>query len=196
MIENRHRGQPAERRVSKLPEMAELPDLAKIVASEKLGGLFSDTTPDASETKNGSVSNPVADEPGAAKDGWENLFPGCSPLIRLIDAEATERAYAVRRARYEFGDGRRLESVMQTLRSRGEFRRLAVVGNDWRQRLDDLEASFPTFWEVIDYLRVMYTLAEHGTGALRLDPILLNGPPGCGKSYFAECLGKCIGAGF
>lgn len=127
---------------------------------------------------------------------WSNGFAQHRPATRLLDGSHTEQMYASRRARFGPLEDRRLAAVMHTLRLRGEYRKLAVVGVDWRVRLDDLEACFPTFTNVIDYLRVMYSLAEHGTGAIRLDPILLNGPPGCGKSYFAERLGHFIGSGF
>ncbi|WP_151638080.1 ATP-binding protein [Noviherbaspirillum aerium] len=44
-------------------------------------------------------------------------------------------------------------------------------------------------------MEIMYALAEHRDHVVRFDPLLLNGPPGSGRSYFAECLAEFIGAG-
>ena len=55
--------------------------------------------------------------------------------------------------------------------------------------------EFANFSEVIAHVREQWTLARHArcAGAARIDPILLVGPPGVGKSHFATTLADRIG---
>lgn len=117
------------------------------------------------------------------------------PLWKIIDAETTEAAYVRQVGRHGFSEDRRLGAVMDVLRSRGEYRRLATIPTNWRDDLRNMERLFPNFLATIDYLRSMYTLAEHGDRVTRLDPMLLVGPPGCGKTYFAEYFARYVGTG-
>lgn len=196
MSESMHRGLTPPVWPGELAKMAELPDLADIVTRSDHGLGAPDVVVEAAEG-DGSPAKAFGENCGQeSKDSWNNLFAGYEPTLRILDGPCTEQMYARRRVPNGLFEERRLDALMQTLRSRGEYRKLAVVGANWRAQLDDLEANFPNFAEVIDYFRVMYVLAECGTGCIQLDPILLNGPPGCGKSYFAECIGRCIGAGF
>ncbi|HYC42985.1 MAG TPA: AAA family ATPase [Noviherbaspirillum sp.] len=127
---------------------------------------------------------------------WPQPSPASSGAVhKPLDAQATEIRYQQRMKQATGPDERRLAMLMQTLRPRGEYRKLAQIHTEWRSQLQELEARFPNFIEVIEYLRGMYTLAEHGDGVARLDPMLLNGPPGCGKSMFAEAFGRHIGSG-
>ena len=55
--------------------------------------------------------------------------------------------------------------------------------------------QFANFQEVIAHVRQQWTLARHArcAGAARIDPILLVGTPGVGKSYFAAAIADRIG---
>lgn len=55
--------------------------------------------------------------------------------------------------------------------------------------------EFANFSEVLAHLRVQWTLARraHRASEGRIDPILLLGPPGVGKSYFAASIADLIG---
>ena len=55
--------------------------------------------------------------------------------------------------------------------------------------------EFANFAEVIAHVREQWTLARHARCAreARIDPVLLVGPPGVGKSYFAAAIAHRIG---
>lgn len=82
------------------------------------------------------------------------------------------------------------------LTERGGERRLRGLSPAWRIALDALEGRFPHFAKVVDYLRVCFALAEANGAIPRLEPILLAGGPGVGKSFFAQHLAELLGAGF
>lgn len=134
---------------------------------------------------------------------WVACDPEWSgPVLKIIDGNATEAAYKKRQngphgQNLPFNnDERRAGHIVTVLRSRGEYRKLQPIHGYWREMLDELEASFPNFAEVVDYLRAMYALAEKADGVPRLTPMLLNGEPGSGKSYFAEQFAKAYGSGY
>jgi predicted phosphodiesterase len=92
---------------------------------------------------------------------------------------------------------RRNRTVLKLLsEAGGRVRRLRRLPDGWRANLDSLERSFPNFANVISHVRAMGALAELGDGVVRLDAIVLDGPPGTGKSTFAEGLGEAISGSF
>lgn len=127
---------------------------------------------------------------------WIQAFPDWSgPVQKILNWKTAEKGYANRAARAAPQEMRRLAAVMELIRSRGEYRKLAAISSDWRDRLVELEEDFPNFSAVIDYLRGAYALAECGNGVPMLSPILLNGPPGVGKSIFARRFAEHFGSG-
>lgn len=119
------------------------------------------------------------------------------PILKVLSAEDVNRDAAAVDARLQDADEKRRKSAWHKLvASRGEYRKLAPLPEDWRERLDELEGTCPNFAEVIDYLRAMCALAELSDGVLHLDPMLFDGPPGVGKSLFAERMTRFLGSGF
>lgn len=92
---------------------------------------------------------------------------------------------------------KRNTAVLATLRrTNGRFRRLRRLPDAWRTDIDTLERAFPNFGEVLGHVRAMGALAELHDGVIKLDPMLLDGTPGTGKSTFAEQLAKIVAGGF
>jgi SpoVK/Ycf46/Vps4 family AAA+-type ATPase len=56
---------------------------------------------------------------------------------------------------------------------------------------DKLEQKFPNFKEVVRYYKAQFRLLEE-TNKIRINPILLVGPPGIGKSQFTKALTEAI----
>lgn len=128
---------------------------------------------------------------------WKDALNGWNgPVLRLIDAEATEAAAALRRGQDSYDWTRRVDRLLAELRQRGSLRKLQMISLEWRAELARLEKRFPAFREVINYLRSACALAAHRDGAPHLLPILLCGDAGCGKSYFAETLAHWFGSGY
>jgi len=119
------------------------------------------------------------------------------PTLKLFSWEALEQDRATMETLGQDSDDRQRKSAIhERLLQRGEYRRLARLPADWRTQLDEIEALFPNFAAVVDYLRAMFAVAELGETSPHLDPLLFNGPSGVGKSLFAERLGDFFGSGY
>ncbi|WP_334188709.1 AAA family ATPase [Noviherbaspirillum sp.] len=151
---------------------------------------------DESASDKDSETNTHQTEP-ALKE-WQNpLHDHAGPVHKLFDGASVD-AFSKRLCNlYRDSDSRdRTKSLIKELRSRGEYRKLGAIPDGWHGMLDQMTVMFPNFGEVISYLRAMFTLSSYGDGVPRLDPLLLNGPPGVGKTYFAESFAKALGVGF
>ena len=102
------------------------------------------------------------------------------------------------RARLDWARGLRPEAAANVLRALekaaalGSRRRIAVPGSS--KAFDELRAGFPNFSHVCDYVWRRAVLAgSAGVCAYRIPPILLNGPPGVGKTEFARRLAQWVG---
>lgn len=112
-------------------------------------------------------------------------------------------------ALYDKQDVARVWSQMSSEESNASLRRLLSqldAGSSLRaltqvpdlQRLTDLEARFPHFDAVLAFVRQSLALASMGAPgkAVAIPPLLLRGPPGTGKSYFAQQLALALGCAY
>lgn len=69
---------------------------------------------------------------------------------------------------------------------------LAAVPANVASRLARLKNEMPNFEVAIDTILPLLQLQRAGDRAIRLPPLLLDGPPGVGKSYFAQRLAETL----
>lgn len=86
----------------------------------------------------------------------------------------------------------RIQNLVKNVKDRGCFRQLATLPENWQSELDALESGFPNFAEYVDNLRCQMALASIGDGIIRLLPVILNGPPGIGKSEILSRLANLL----
>lgn len=128
-------------------------------------------------------------------NGWNDLVSD-GPVHKLIDRSSAESAMEQRMAAEVTHHGKgAIFRLLDRLRKRGEYRKLQTIPDAWRSDLADFETRFGNMWEVIDYLRVAFALAEHGDRVPRLAPLLLVGGPGAGKTYFSSTFARWFGSG-
>ena len=87
------------------------------------------------------------------------------------------------------------EKLLDLLAEVGGTRRLAVPGHGWEAELVKLADDMPNFQAVIRYIRNEIVLANEAKIVPRIAAILLAGPPGVGKTLFAERVAKLFGSG-
>lgn len=87
---------------------------------------------------------------------------------------------------------RLIEPYYKAMKELGPERYFAIVSETWREDLDAMELDFPNFVEVIGFVRQQFALAAAGDGRVYFPPLLLNGPAGVGKTFFAKTLANLI----
>lgn len=122
---------------------------------------------------------------------------GMQNRLRLIDIQAARQLLSVAISGTVDSDARnRLCDLMRHLATKGEYRVLSKVPSDWKSRIDRMSKEFPNFREPLSYLRAMLAFSQARDGTIHFDPILFNGPPGVGKTYFCRSLSKILGNEF
>lgn len=134
------------------------------------------------------VREPREEELGLASAD-ESESPGPTrPLFRPEDL--AERLARARGLRQDTQAG--LVPELERAAKAGAMRRVGVPGSS--VEFQELRNQFPNFREVLDFVWKRALLAGTVAGAeFRLPPLLLDGPPGCGKTAFAERLSRWLG---
>lgn len=86
----------------------------------------------------------------------------------------------------------RLKATLARLLETGTVRPYVVPGTAWQGHLDKMRETFPNFLTAIDEaLEPSFAIAA-ASGRCRPAPLLLVGPPGVGKTYFASMIGSVL----
>lgn len=123
-----------------------------------------------------------------------DVHPGGPVSLPLFDeARLHERLEAIRGLN---GDNQQaLQKAYIRLQHTGPLRPVAQAPKP--EVLDDLLSSFPNFSEVTRCVQEQLILCRlSADAALQLPPILLDGPPGVGKTAYSQALAKQLGVGF
>ncbi|GGE82127.1 AAA family ATPase [Massilia psychrophila] len=144
---------------------------------------------------------PALDDGGLSKAVSAYPFPlppsPISEFIQIYEQEAVHHRYSrIESLTGDRDERTKIKERLNTLRHNGEYRRLAKIPTSWRSTLNSLEIDHPNFTPVIEYLRGVFAIAERCDGVPVFGNIIIDGPPGCGKTYFSKKLAQCLGTEF
>lgn len=107
--------------------------------------------------------------------------------IQLFDHIEVQKAIEA-----ESSTSARRDTLSRLLKS-GKHRRLAIASPDMMNTLDALQRRQPNCGDVIDSIRRQVALSLLADSrVLRWPPLLLDGPPGIGKTHFARTLAEAL----
>lgn len=87
----------------------------------------------------------------------------------------------------------RVRGVVNKLRAAEGTKPLALVPDNWQERLQRFEGDFPNFAEFVEFLRDRFALSDIGDGSIDIPPVLFDGPPGIGKTEVVLSVAALIG---
>jgi len=87
-------------------------------------------------------------------------------------------------------DRYQLRKLYETMLEKGSDR--ILVNPSESARFTDLYRTMPNFKEPLDDVRRAFALSRESAQGFEIMPLLLLGPPGIGKTYFASCIAKLI----
>ena len=127
----------------------------------------------------------------ASEQAFENgAAPFQPPTVRIFDPAVVES----RNIGSDQDERKQDKQVVTGLRDvGGAYRRLGCVEHDALQRLDALAADFPNFSSVTRYLQGVVAIALADDRTAQPQHILLDGPPGIGKTLFSQRIADIFG---
>lgn len=116
--------------------------------------------------------------------------------IQLYDITALRKLSSELNTRYKDRDDiSKIKTIISKLVKAGGERILKPMPDKGTAFLNQLQADFPNFIQVIDMLRGFNALSDKDE-VLRIPVMLLLGPPGVGKTLFAESLARGMNVPF
>lgn len=116
--------------------------------------------------------------------------PGALNVFKVVDVHQRLAKLELRTSDRDYRETER--KLLTELIERGPTRVISRPPPD-SQQLADLRIQQPHFAEVVDLIVSQINLAHLTSEPLRIPPILLNGPPGIGKTYFCHRLAHALG---
>lgn len=185
---------------------AALAELARIVKAQPnwYGANASNNQDESSEPAAGqSESHDPFDELG--DDEFDPLYndepdeddlppPPTSQHVLYDIVKVEEMLVRVDKEQSEKGARERKKTILNECKNRGATRPYAKVA-DPDGFCDGLLADYPNFGSAIDRIRLDLALSK-AQNKLRIRPLLLEGPPGVGKTMFASDLASRLGGSF
>lgn len=115
----------------------------------------------------------------------------------VLKAEEVLRVLAKTATLRNKDEHKRELELMEKVKSLGALREVASptrYPDRWARSVDGLRASHPHFLHVTDFVVEHVALAMSSRGPLSIPPLHLWGPPGIGKSHYANDLAIALGA--
>jgi ATP-dependent Lon protease len=179
----------SEKKINEKLELA-ASDLALKKACDEFEHVANTIGYDYSQYEVGEELKPVEAPTRKKIDGISGIDFDCT-YVKIFDMDAVEKRLQFDLSSSGDRDERRSrEKRLKKIADSRSYRKLARVQADTDARLDGLEEDLPNFFEVIQYLRGVVAIAHADDRTPQPQHLLLNGPPGIGKTLFATCIAK------
>ena len=134
---------------------------------------------------------------GIADSGGMAAVPAGEKTMLFQSAAIAQALAGVQaRASKDNKDRERMIASLKRIQKIGGERQLSRLPQQWRSKLRNLEREMPNFAAPIQFVRHAFAVAEMVKRSPALAPMLLDGPPGIGKTMFARKIAALLGTGF
>jgi len=152
--------------------------------------------------KNPLLIGMIGGNPNISNQKMLSLEPKEEDNNDKIGIQLFNREQAIKAAQKIADAGQEANAIQKKLLfemgSDNGFRELSQIPENHEELLEDMYDRFPHFSEVIDFIEERMALASCGNKgkSVKMAPILLKGPPGTGKTYFAQELARYLNLHF